>query len=132
MGFKTAGRADQQAAQSERVTLLTAVGRTTAFASGPLANSGGQQLSVDLETTTVGSASLTVTISRVLPSGTKVTVLASAAVTTDTVTTLKVSPHLTASANAIAKDIVPAVFAIDVGVGGAQAATYQLSYQLGP
>lgn len=131
MARSNSGRADALPANTEAVVLLVAAARTTAFDSGTLANDGGSQLLVILETTAIGTASLTVTISGVNPSsGTKYTLLAGTAVSTNLQTVYRISPHLTAAANLIAKDIVPARFNISVAVGNANPADFNLSYQL--
>lgn len=126
------GRADLVAPNSEAVVVLASAARTTLQSSGVLVNGGGQQLIVYINTTVIGSASLTVTVSGVVPSAqaTLYTLLASAAISTNTLTILRISPHLTAAANAIAKEIVPALFQIDVAVGNANPGTYSLSYSL--
>jgi hypothetical protein len=126
------GRADLPGAMTEATVLLPRLaGRTTAQSSGILVNSGGQNLVVYLITWGIGSASLTVSILDIAPGDlVATTLLASAAITTNTTTRLRVSPHLTAAANSIAKEIVPALFQINVAVADASAAEYSLSYSL--
>ena len=134
MARSNAGRADLLPAVAEAVTVLASGARTTLQSSGVLTNAGGSQLIVYVNTTVIGSAALTVTIKGVVPAAqsTTYTILASAAINTNTLTILRVSPHLTASANAIAKEIVPALFQIDVAVADANPATYSVSYCLVP
>lgn len=127
------GRIDQLASAAEAVVLRPRAVYTDAFSSSILVNGGGQQLVIYLVTWTVGSASLTISVADIAPGDLVATsLLSSAAVTTNTVTRLRVSPHLAASANAIAKEIVPALFQISVAVGGAQPAEYSLAYGLAP
>lgn len=58
------------------------------------------------------------------------TVLASAAVTGTGTTVLRVSPHLTAAANTIAKDIVPAAFTLSAVHADADSITYSVAAQV--
>jgi hypothetical protein len=126
------GRIDLIAATTEAVVLLPRLaGRTLAQNSGILVNSGGSQLVVYLVTWAVSTASLTVSIADIAPGDlTATNLLSSAAVTTNTTTRLRISPHLTAAANSIAKEIVPALFQITIAVADATAAEYSLSYCL--
>lgn len=131
MARSNPGRADAGSSDSESSNVLQAAARTTLYSSGRLKNSGSQNLIVFLETTAVGSATLTLTIKGVNPgTGTTYTILAGAAVNTNTLSVYRVSPHLTAATNLIAKDIVPTDFQIDIAVGGSQPADYNLSYSL--
>lgn len=127
MPRSSAGRLDIPDAGTESTALLTAVQRTTLYSSGRIKNSGGQNLIVFLETTAIGTATLTLSIKAVNPvTGTTYTILVGTAVSTNLMTAYRVSPHLTAAANLIAKDIVPAEFQIDVAVGSAAAADYNI------
>lgn len=66
------------------------------------------------------------------PVSTKVwTLLASAAIVATGTTILRVSPHLTASANLIAKDIVPDAFTLTAVHGDADSITYSVSVHVG-
>lgn len=58
------------------------------------------------------------------------TVLASAAITGTGTTVLRVSPHITAAANTIAKDVVPAVFTLSAVHGNANSITYTVAAQV--
>lgn len=126
------GRADLVAPSTEAVVLLPRLaGRTLAYASPILVNGGGSQLVIYLVSWTIGSASLTLSVADIAPGDLVATsLLSSAAITTNTTTRLRISPHLTAAANAIAKEIVPALFQISIAVGSAQPAEYSLSYSL--
>jgi len=65
------------------------------------------------------------------PVSTKVwTLLASAAIVATGTTILRVSPHLTAAANLIAKDIMPDSFTMSAVHGDADSITYSVSVQL--
>lgn len=127
-----AGRADLTDAATEAVVLLPRLaGRTLAYASPILLNGGGSQLIIYLVSWTIGTASLTLSVADIAPGDLVATnLLSSAAITTNTVTRLRLSPHLTAAANSIAKEIVPALFQISIAVGSAAAAEYSLAYSL--
>jgi hypothetical protein len=131
MARGSAGRIDLQAVATEAVVLLPRAVYTTAFNSPILVNGGGTQLVIYLVSWTIGSASLTLSVADIAPGDfTATLLLASAAITTNTTTRLRVSPHLTAAANTIGKEIVPALFQIQVAVGSAQPAEYSLAYSL--
>lgn len=116
---------------TEAVVLRPRAVYTDAFASAILVNGGGSQLVIYLVSWTIGSASLTLSVADIAPGDLVATnLLSSAAITTNTTTRLRVSPHLTAAANSIAKEIVPALFQISVAVANANAAEYSLSYGL--
>lgn len=57
-------------------------------------------------------------------------VLASAAVTATGTTVLRVSPHLTAAANLIAKDLVPSSFTVSAVHADTDSITYSVSAQV--
>lgn len=63
-------------------------------------------------------------------SGKKWTILASAAITGTGTTILRVAPELTASANLIAKDVVPNGFSFTVVHADSDSITYSLSVHL--
>lgn len=132
MARSHSGRLDLLDASSEAVVLLPRlVGRTLAYSSPILVNGSGSQLIVYLISWTIGSASLTLSVSDIAPGDLVATnLLSSAAINTNTTTRLRISPHLTAAANSIAKEIVPALFQISIAVGSAAAAEYSLAYSL--
>lgn len=119
-------------AQSEEVTLLTSASRTTTQTSADLQNLGGHAgLIVVLDMTTVGTASVTVTINgKDSASGKYYLILAGAAVVTNSTNRYRVSPTLAASANAIAQDELPPVFQIVVTANNANAGVYSVGYAL--
>lgn len=80
-------------------------------------------------TAVTATPSVVFTISGVSPVGsTAYTILASAAITTTGLTVLRVSPHLTAAANTIAKDILPASISVTAAHGDTDSITYSLSF----
>jgi hypothetical protein len=82
-------------------------------------------------TAIVSTPSVTFTIQGYDPLSTKkFTLLASSAIATVSTTVLRVSPHLTAAANLIAKDIVPGAIAFTAVHGNANSITYTVSMHL--
>ena len=131
MPRSSGGRIDLQGASTEAVVLQPRGVYTLAYASPILVNGGGSHLVIYLVSWAIGTASLTLAVADIAPGDcVATTLLASAAITTDTTTRLRLSPHLTAAANTIAKEIVPALFQITVAVGSAAPAEYSLSYSL--
>lgn len=84
---------------------------------------------IDVTALTAG-ASLTFTISGICPSdaSTTYTILVSAAIVATGLTVLRVSPHLTAAANTIAKDMLPAAVQVSVAVADAKSVTYSMTF----
>jgi phosphomannomutase len=69
------------------------------------------------------------TIAGVSPAGsTEYTILASAAITGTGLTVLRVSPHLTAAANTIAKDILPAAIKVTATHADTDSITYEVRF----
>lgn len=90
---------------------------------------GAQALFVVIDVTAVtATPSVVFTVSGVdRVSGKLFTLLASAAITGTGTTVLRVSPHLTASANLIAKDHVPPVIRVAPVHGDADSITYSVA-----
>jgi len=93
---------------------------------------GGQNLLVFIETTLdEASAAVTVLIDGLDPaSGAWYNILTSAVVNAVGTRILRVSPHLTASANLIVKDIVPRTFRVRTTVADTDELTYSIGYSL--
>lgn len=106
--------------------------RTTTFTSNDLPNlSGRSGLSVILNTSNIGTATLLITINgKDIASGQYYNILTGASVTTNSTNRYKVSPSIAAVANAIAQDELPPTFQIVATIGGTGAAIYSLSYSL--
>ena len=105
----------------------------TAAATGPtITNRGGSDLLVFMESTVDPStAAVTVLIDGMDPAtGNWYNILTSAVWNDVSTRILRVSPHLTASANLIAKDIVPGTFRIRTTVADAESFTYSIGYSL--
>lgn len=72
------------------------------------------------------TGSVVFTIAGVSPSGATYTVLASAAIVGTGLTVLRVSPQLTASANTIAKDMLPANLKVTATAANGVSLTYSM------
>lgn len=113
----------------ERQLIFPPLARTAiAVATAPIASPQGLFF-IDVTALTAG-ASITFTISGVSPThgATEYTILASAAITATGLTVLRVSPHLTAAANTIAKDILPASIKVSVAVADTKSVTYSMEF----
>lgn len=84
---------------------------------------------IDVTALTAG-ASLVFTIAGVSPtsSATVYTILASAAITSTGLTVLRVSPNLTAAANTIAKDMLPASLKVTCTAADNKSVTYEMRF----
>lgn len=79
-------------------------------------------------TAAAATPSVVFTIIGVSPSGTEYTILASAAITGVGMTVLRVSPQLTAAANTIAKDMLPAAIKVTATHADADSITYSVYF----
>lgn len=110
-------------------TLLASAARTTTQTGADITNLSGNALMVVLDMTTVGTGSVTLTIEgKDSASGKYRTLLAGAAVTTNSTNLYKVGPTIAAAANAIGQDYLPPVFRITVTANNANSATYSVGY----
>lgn len=113
------------------VTLLASASRTTTQTGADTTNYNYRGLHVVLDMTTVGTGSVTLTIEgKDEASGKYYTILSGAAVTTNSTNVYKVYPGLTAAANAVANDVLPRTFRINVTANNANAATYSVGYSM--
>jgi hypothetical protein len=119
---------------AQHVGVLPRAARTAATASPDIRNDSGTGLIVVIDATAKGTApSVTFTIEGKDPtSGKYYTILASAAVSTVSTTVLRVHPQLTAAANTVAKDMLPAVWRVNVTVGNADSLTYSVGASMVP
>lgn len=105
--------------------LLAGVGATASQNSADLTNVDGRGVKVFVNTTVIGTGSITVTIQAKDPaSGAYSTLLASAAIVTNTQTVLTVYPGLPATANVSANDLLPRQWRIAVTANNANPANY--------
>lgn len=127
--YNGATYADEQA--NKNVTLLASASRTTTQNGADTTNVNHAGIHVVLDMTVVGTGSVTLTIQgKDEVSGKYYTILAGAAVTTNSTNVYKVYPGITAAANASASDVLPATFRIIVTANNANAATYSVGYSL--
>jgi hypothetical protein len=109
--------------------VLPSASRTTTQTGSDETNSYHRGLYVVLDMTTVGTGSVTLTVQgKDIASGKYYTILAGAAVTTNSTNVYKVYPGLTASANAVASDYLPSTYRILVTANNANAAVYSVGY----
>jgi len=103
------------------------VGATASQTSPDLANPYGRGVKVFVNTTAIGTGSITVTVQGKDPaSGAYFTLLASAAIVTNLLTVLSVYPGLPATANVSANDVVPRTWRVSVVANNANPATYTI------
>jgi len=112
--------------------VLTSAIRTAAATGPTITNKGGSDLIVFAEATLdAASAAVTILIDGLDPAtGNWYNILTSAVLNAVGTRVLRVSPHLTASANLIAKDIVPHTFRVRTTAADADAMTYSIGYSL--
>lgn len=114
-------------ALNQHYNICSVAGATASFNSPDYQNPDGRGIKVFVDTTVIGTGSITVTIQGKDPtSGKYVTLLASAAITTNTTGVYTVYPGLPATANVSANDILPRVWRIAVTANNANAATYSI------
>ena len=106
--------------------------RTAAEIGPTITNLGGSDLLVFIEATVdPAAAAVTVLIDGLDPAtGNWYNILTSAVVNAVEKRILRVSPHLAASANLIANDIVPGTFRIRTTVADTDSMTYSIGYAL--
>ena len=119
----------QRNAGKEVVELFAKTSRT-ATASATSAIRSAQGLFLINVTASSATPSVVFTIKGVTPdeNGTTYDILASAAITGVGLTVLRVSPHLTAAANTIAKDILPNGIKVDAVHADADPITYTMTF----
>jgi hypothetical protein len=111
--------------RNEEYNVIVATGATTTQTSPDITNVDGKGIKVWLDTTVIGTGSVTLTINGKDPASGKYTLLLSgAAVTTNTTNTYTVYPGATVTANVSANDVLPKTFQIKVTANNANAATY--------
>jgi len=112
---------------ANNIAVIASAARTTTNNSGDLTNADGRGLHVVLDVTSAGTGSITITIQgKDAVSGAYYTLLTGAAVTTVVTNVYKVYPGLTASANAVANDILPRTYRILVTHNNANSITYSV------
>ena len=109
------------------LTLLASAARTATLQSSDQTNYNGCGVHVVLDVTNAGTGSITLTIqAKDALSGKYYTLLAGAAVTTNSTNVYKVYPGLAASANVSANDLLTRTWRIDVTHNNANSITYSV------
>lgn len=109
------------------VTLLASAARTATLQSSDQTNYNGRGLHVVLDVTSAGTGSITLTIqAKDALSGKYYTLLAGAAVTTNSTNVYKVYPGFPATANVSANDLLPRTWRIDVTHNNGNSITYSV------
>lgn len=111
---------------------ITAAGATTTQTQADQSSYGCRGIQVVLNTTAIGTGSVTVEIDGKSASGIYYAILTGAAVIANTTVVYRVYPGLTAVANATANDVLPRIWRIKVTANNANAATYTVDYSLIP
>jgi len=118
--------------QTREFTILPSASRTTTQTSADIQVDAAETAIVVLDMTTVGTGSVTMTIQgKDSASGKYYTILAGAAVITNSTNRYRVGKNITAAANSIAQDYLPAVIRILVTANNANAAVYSVGLVLG-
>jgi len=113
------------------VALNIPAGATTTQTSPDFNNSGARGVAVVLDMTNVGTGSVTLTIQgKDKASGKYYTLLAGAAVTTNSTNRYRVHPQAPVTANVSANDALPTTWRIQVVANNANAATYSVGATL--
>jgi hypothetical protein len=113
------------------VTLLASAARTTTQTSADITTYNAVGIHVVLDMTVVGTGSVTVSINgKDSVSGKFYTILAGAAVITNSTNVYRIFPGATVTANVSANDHLPRVIQIVVTANNANAATYSVGYCL--
>lgn len=116
---------DQERNNNDNITIISAANVTTTQTSPTQVNYNHRGAIVVLQTTAIGTGSITLSIQGIEPvSNYTWTILSGVAVTTNTTVLYKVHPSLPASANSVAQDILPRSWQVLVTANNANAATY--------
>jgi len=113
--------------QNNDVSLIAAVAATTTQTGADQTNRGGRGVKVVLDMTTVGTGSVTLTIQgKDVASGKYYTLLAGAAVTTNSTNVYEVYPGAPATANVSANATLPRTWRVLVTANNANPCTYSV------
>ena len=105
--------------------LISVSAATTTQTTADQVNAGGRGVKVVLNTTVIGTGSVTLTIQgKDTASGQYYTILAGAAVITNVTNVYTVYPGLTAATNVTASDVLPRTWRLVVTANNVNAATY--------
>lgn len=113
--------------------LITAAAATTTQNSTDQVNANGRGVKVVLDMTTAGTGSVTLTIQgKDAASGKYYTILAGAAVTTNSTNVYTIYPGLAAAANVSANDVLPRTWRVLATANNANPATYTVGASVLP
>lgn len=116
---------DQDRGNLDNITLINAVNVTTTQTSSTQTNYNHRSVIIVLQTTVIGSGSITLSILGLEPvSNYTWTILSGVAVTTNTTVLYKISPSLSAVSNSIAQDLLPRSWQVQVTANNSNVATY--------
>lgn len=116
---------DQNRNNNDSITIINASNVTTTQTSSTQINYNHRGCIIVLQTTAIGTGSVTLSINGIEPlSNYTWTILSGSAVTTNTTVLYKVHPNLPASANSVAQDILPRSWQVVVNANNANTATY--------
>jgi len=118
---------------SESLTLLASAARTVTVASDDQTNNDNRGVHVVLDVTNAGTGNVTLTIQgKDELSGKYYTLLAGAAVSTNSTNVYKVFPGSTVTANVSANDILPRVWRVSVTHNNSNSITYSVGASVVP
>lgn len=107
--------------------VLSGVAATASQNSADLTNADGRGVKVYVNTSLIGTGSITVSVQAKDPaSGTYVTLLASAAIVTNVMTVLTVYPGAPVTTNVSANDVLPRQWRVSVVANNANPANYSV------
>ena len=110
--------------------ILASAARTTTQNSGALLNFNHRGLRVTLNTTVIGTGSITVSITGTDANGITYTLLSGAAVVTNTTNVYTLSPNIATVANVSLADHLPRTYGVTVTANNANSATYSVAAEL--
>jgi hypothetical protein len=117
---------------AQHTTVFSLAARTATTTSRDFKNDGGQGAIVTIDVTAAtASPSVVFSIERKDPtSGKYATILDSAAITGTGTTVLRIHPELTAAANTVAKDMMPAIWRVKATHADGDSITYSVGASL--
>jgi hypothetical protein len=126
-GLWNGASVDRQRGNVDTGALITATGATTTQTTADQTNYNGRGVKVVLDMTTVGTGSVTATIQgKDTASGKYYTLLAGAAVATNSTNVYSVYPGLPATTNVSANDLLPRTWRVVVTANNANPTTYSV------
>lgn len=116
---------DMERNNNDNITILNEVNATTTQTSPMQINYNHRGCIVVLQTTAIGTGSITLSIQGIEPTSNYTwTILSGVAVTTNTTVLYKVHPSLPAASNSVAQDILPRSWQVLVTANNTNSATY--------